>query len=304
MATKVKSGVKGKAVWFYIAGGLALLTAIVMFMFLNTLTSTQQYYVLNQDLPARTLVTPQHLTPITTSSGGEPRNALTATDVRSKPTYTKIELKAGDIITTSNAGDLVPLRAGLPDDFVIASFLANPNDAAGGNIKRGDYVDVFLVTNNQAQLIFQKVLILDTTTTLSSSSNRNNEDQSLRVTDDSATAPYRTGIPSLYTVGLSQEHAVVLSLASQNTLYIVLSSADTIQNGATDKFLGVSLEDLLSASAPDAGKNTDNTFPGGSIPSNPSEPGGNNNNVDEETPPIVGNEDSNEDEDFIRDIEE
>jgi Flp pilus assembly protein CpaB len=257
--TQKNSFFKGRKMWFWIAAGSGIITLILLVVFLSQLISTTSYYVLNKDVPSRTLVTPDMLEEVPTSKGTEPKTALTLADVSSGEVYTKVELNTGDILTASNAGELIPLRAGLPEDFVIASFTAAPNDSAGGNITRGDYVDIFLIgegEEEQSSLIFQRVLIVDASTDVSSGG-----DETVTSTDETATAPYRVGIPSLYTVGLTQEEAGKLSLAlNSGRLYVVLSSKQSVTDGATEKTFGVTLPQLLLDGAGDSGEGTDNSF--------------------------------------------
>ncbi len=249
---------QGRKMWFWVAGGLGVVTLILLVVFLQSLISTTTYYVLNRDVAARTLVTTDMLSEVVTSQGGEPPTALSLAEVSTGEVFTKFNLSAGDILSSSNAGDLVPLGAGLPDNFVIASFTAAPNNAAGGNITRGDYVDVFYIDGEQGtQLIFQRMLIVDATSNVEGGGS---SDETVATTEDTATAPYRVGVPTLYTVGLTQQDAAKLALASQGSLYVTISSADSAQNGVGEVVLGYSLADLLGNPAGDSGSGTDNTF--------------------------------------------
>ena len=261
-----RSFFQDRKMWFWIAAGSGLVTLIVLVIFLQALISTTKYYVLNTDVPARTLITPDMLQEQVVSSGGEPQNAIDVADVISNQLYSKTTLAAGDILTPSNVGDLIPLRQGIPDDFVVTSFTADPNSSAGGNIKRGDYVDVFYVGDGQSNLLFQRVLILDTTTDLNSGAATSEKSDPAATTptatDETATAAYRGGVPFLYTVGLKQADALKLSAASNGKFYVVLSSKKDVENkdGVASKTLGMSLDDVLSSPAGDSGLGTDNTF--------------------------------------------
>lgn len=269
--TQKRSFFQDRKMWFWIAAGSGLVTLIVLVIFLQSLISTTKYYVLTADVPARTPITASMLHEQIVSSGGEPPTALdiSAFADPSHPVYSKAALKAGDILTRSNVGDLIPLRQGIPDNFVVTSFSSDPNHSAGGNIKRGDYVDVFYVGDGQASLLFQRVLILDTTTDLNSGAPAASKDPASAGTSaapasnaNTATSVYRAGVPFLYTVGMSQEDALKLSAASSGKFYVVLSSAKDALNtsGVAPKTLGMSLRDVLSSPATDSGKDTDSTF--------------------------------------------
>tara|TARA_B100001146_G_C16170793_1_gene429981 strand:- start:505 stop:1404 length:900 start_codon:yes stop_codon:yes gene_type:complete len=258
-APKKNSYFQGRKMWFLVAGGLGLLTVVILVVFLQGLISTTTYYVVNREVPARTLITPDMLAEVVTSDGGQPPTAYTLADVATGELYSKFQLEPGDILTSSNSGALIPLSDGLPSDFVIASFTASPNNSAGGNITRGDYVDIYYLEGEQAQLVFQRVLIVDATSDVSAGAT----DETITTTTDTATAGYRVGIPFVYTVGLSQEDAAKMALASQGVLYLTISSPDSVNNGATPTTLGVSIADMLAGIVGDSGAGTDNTFGNG-----------------------------------------
>jgi len=293
--------------WFWTAAGLGILTLILLVAFLQSLITTTTYYVLNRDVPPRTLITTEMLVERQTNQGGEPQNALGLEEVASQAVYSKVELKTGDILAGSNAGDLIPLRDGIPSDFVIASFSSDPTMSAGGNISRGDYVDIFYVNEGEdTKLLFQRVLIVDASTDVAGSTG----DETVAAEEGNVTAPYRVGIPTLYTVGLSQADAAKMSLAlSGGSLYVVMSSTDSVENkdGVTAVDLGLDLPQMLSGVVGDSGQKTDNTFPKEAIqgsntgstgttpaptPSSSATPGV----VDDETPANVPTQGATEDE--------
>jgi hypothetical protein len=258
--TQKKSFFQGRKMWFWTAAGLGILTLILLVAFLQSLITTTTYYVLNRDVPPRTLITTEMLVERQTNQGGEPENAIGIETVSSQPVYSKTELSTGDILAKSNAGDLIPLRDGIPSDFVIASFSSDPTMSAGGNISRGDYVDIFYVVEGEdTKLLFQRVLIVDASADVNGSLG----DETVAAEQGNVTAPYRVGVPTLYTVGLTQEDAAKMSLAlSGGSLYVVMSSADSVENknGVEAVDLGLNLPELLTGAVEDSGRNTDNTF--------------------------------------------
>jgi Flp pilus assembly protein CpaB len=269
--TQKRSFFQDRKMWFWIAAGSGLVTLIVLVIFLQALISTTKYYVLNQDVEARTPISAEMLVEQVVSSGGEPQNAFGIDKVNEaamsgEPLYTKTALKAGDILTASNAGDLIPLRQGIPKDFVVASFSADPNNSAGGNIKRGDYVDVFYAQDGQASLLFQRLMILDATIDLNSGAPAESTDPAAAgtaptTTQDTATAAYRGGIPFLYTVGVTQADALKLAATSGGKFFVVLTSEENATaKDVAPKTLGMSLNDALQSAAGDSGKGTDSSF--------------------------------------------
>jgi hypothetical protein len=268
--TTKKNLFKGSKVWFFLAGAAAVIGAVFVFVVLQNVTATTTYYVLNKDIPARTLITEDLLSPVTTSQGGEPRTALTPGDLAATgELYSKYSLDAGDTVTPANAGSLVALTAGLPEDYVLASFTADPSVAAGGRIERGTYVDLIANDGENAHVFLQRVLVVDATISLSGGETGAPEEGTTTTdagtsTETTASAAEgsanRLGVPTLFTVGVSQADAVKLAVSANADIYVVLSSADSVSNGAQSADVGVSLGDLFAGETGDSGLGTDNTF--------------------------------------------
>lgn len=297
-STVKKSGLSGRKAAFVFAIVAAVASAILVFAIMSAVTSKETYYVLNQDVPARTLITPSMLSPVEASAGSSPKSALGLSDLADR--YSLYSLKSGDILTSSNVGDQVGLGAGLPKNFVLSSFIANPSVAAGGNIKRGDYVDIMVVANDSsvtgsegtaASYVLQRVLVVDATLNLDSydggeSKGGNGSGQSGQSSqgqsgDSSQSnvggAGARGGIPTMFTVGLSPENAAVLAVASKFELFVVLSSAQTVNDGTvppTSQIPPVTLNSIWG-NPKNAGEGTDRTFGNGGAVDAPS--GGNSN---------------------------
>lgn len=284
-----KSVFDGRKMWFLFAAIASAVVAILSFSLISVVTATESYYVLTEDVPARTQITAEILGEVTVARGATPPNALSLSELVNNEVFTLIELQAGDILTSSNTGDLVSLYAGLPDDFVIASFIAQPSAAAGGNIRRGDYIDILALINDPtitesssvgATYALQRVLVIDATVDLDSYDGASEE--TVGGTGEANTGEQiaqRSGIPTLFTVGLTQENAAILAVATQFDLFVVLSSIDS-QNGNVNENPGsATAEGLWGDGAPNAGLGTDNTFgaggdvvrPGEETPSTPSE---------------------------------
>ena len=294
-ATKKKSIFDGRKMWFLFGGIASAVVAILTFTLMSVVTATENYYVLNKDIPARTQITSDLLTEVTVSRGATPPNAISIGDL-TEATYSLYSLDNGDILSSSNAGELTSLSEGLPSNFVIASFTANPSTAAGGNVSRGDYIDIMTIINDPAttgeegygaSYALQHVLVIDATVDLDSYDSTASTSTSADGASSSNTdaIAQRSGIPTLFTVGLTQEDATRLAVAIQYDVFVVLSSADS-QGGNVNLTPGstTSLE-IWGDSAPDAGLNTDNKFgqggevvrptgeaPTSEVPSTPSTP--------------------------------
>jgi Flp pilus assembly protein CpaB len=291
-ATKKKSIFDGRKMWFLFGGIASAVVAILTFTLMSVVTATENYYILTKDIPARTQITADLLTEVTVSKGATPPNAISIGNL-TETTYSLYSLDAGDILSSSNAGDLTSLSEGLPSNFVIASFTASPSVAAGGNVSRGDYIDIMTLINDPAttgsegygaSYALQHVLVIDATIDLdnydsTAATSTGGTDSGAATTADTDAIAQRSGIPTLFTVGLTQEDATRLAVATQYDLFIVLSSADS-QGGNVNLTPGSTTStEIWGDSSPDAGLNTDNKFgQGGDVvrpsdePSAPSEP--------------------------------
>jgi len=213
MATKATGLFKStKVLWVAII-------LLLVFVFVGTLTvlksvyQTETYYVLNQDIPTRTQITMDMLTPVVTSAGTAPggspkmtpeqrdkeRNEILSS-VQSGVVYSQFPMVSGDVLSPSNAGGLTDISVGIPDTWVVTNFSVGADNAVGGRIQRGYYFDMMVLTDNGAFYPFVNVLALDTTTDLSNASDAN------AVNTDEA----RKGQTTQYTVGMSPANAAKL----------------------------------------------------------------------------------------------
>lgn len=256
---KASSKVVGSRTWFIAAITVAILAAIAVFFAVSQVVAQTTYYVLSSDVPARTQITKEMLTPVVTSKGGQPKNMIGQEYVASKDVYAKIELKAGDVVTPSNSGPLEPIQAGIPKEFVVASFVAPAETSVAGKLKRGDYIDVIAVSpgdNASAKVALRHVLILDATNDGSSAAEDTGAGESAD-TPQAESAKVRTGIPTTYTVGLSLEDAAKLAVIQDLKLLVVLSPADTKPTEDVTAQLG---EVVGPGAVADSGKGTDSSF--------------------------------------------
>lgn len=277
-----KSKLSGRKAAFVFAIIAAVAATILAFAIMSVVTAKETYYVLNRDVPARTLISADMLTPVETSVGGAPPSALGLSDLGDK--YSLITLESGDILTSSNVGDLVGLSAGLPDNFVIGSFIANPSVAAGGNVKRGDYIDIIAVVTDSAvtgsdataaSYLLKRVLVVDATLDLDTYDAADNSASGTTGTTGVTGATgnvggssvggsgARSGIPTMFTVGLSPEDAAVLAVATQYDLYVVLSSSESAVDGKVQTDIPAVVLSEIWGKPRDSGKGTDNTFGNG-----------------------------------------
>lgn len=188
---------------------IALIVAVAIALFIVFATAatrifqTENYYVLNQDVPTRTQITPDMLDTITASEGTAPAAAIGIEEVQSGDVYTQYPLLAGDILTMSNVGGREDISVGIPDEWVVTNFSVGADDAVGGRIQRGTYFDMMIVQSGTPEegggstYPFVNILALDTTVDLSSASSA----------DAAESEEAHDGQTTQYVVGMSPEDA-------------------------------------------------------------------------------------------------
>lgn len=213
-----------KLLWIVIVL-LALLVAGGTFAILNNITKQDTYYVLNTNLPSRTQITPQDLSPVSTSQNSAPQNAFGLSEVQQGTVYTKYPLQAGDVISASNAGSLDTINEGIPDNWVVTSFEPADNDPIVENLQRGDYFDI-MATNMKkedqrpagdnssnlgqikvGQYVFRNVMVLDNPATTTANDNSDSANGATSQTQNSTTA---------FVVGMSPQNAAMLTILTKN----------------------------------------------------------------------------------------
>jgi hypothetical protein len=261
----------GNKTWFIFAIISAVAAAAIIFGVLSQVVATTTYYVLGQNVAAKSQITPDMLKAVTTSQGGQPRNALDLGQINNAHLVAKYALNAGDIVTQSNTGTFQPLSQGIPADYVVASFSADAKNAVAGKLATGNYIDLIAVNagNSQsvAKYVLRHVLVMDVSTdpsTIGSNSTSSNT-KSTTAADGSnpAATPapaqdqLRTGIPSLYTIALPAADAAKLALVKDTPLMVVLSPSSS-DKSFTDQNIQSTLGDVFSDSAVgNSGKGTD-----------------------------------------------
>ena len=201
-----KAGKNNTFLWGLAAVFALGIAGIVITLFLN-LIQTETYYVLNEDVPTRTEISPDYLTPVQVSKGGAPVNALTIEDIQNGGVFTAHPLMAGDIITYSNIGNREDISVGIPDEWVVTNFSVDADSAAGGRIQRGYYFDILVTTASGSYYPFVNVLALDTTVDLSGASS----------SDAANTEEAKMGMTTQYVVGMTPENAAKLHYIMENS---------------------------------------------------------------------------------------
>ena len=231
----------GKAVWA-LAIALALVAVFGTLTILGNAAATQTYYVLSRDIAARTLITYDMLEPREAKIDQAPPTAYDTTTVQIEPVFSKVALRAGDVVSTSVAGPLERITASVPDNFVAASFAAEPELVVAGKVRTGDHVDIIATDESgstpRSKVVLQHVLVLDVTISpnqISVQANSGQEGQQVTTPGPESEAA-RSGIPSVYTIAVSQKDATKLALLRSFDLFVVLSGnvPDEVSMAETD----------------------------------------------------------------------
>lgn len=269
----------GNKTWFVFAIIAAVAAAGLIFAILSQLVSTTTYYVLKNDVPARSQVTPEMLAPVVTSSGSQPRNALGLAEVSdpSTPVYAKFALNTGDILTASNTGGLTPLQESIPEDYVVASFVADANNAVAGKLATGNYIDIIAIGGNSgdsavAKYALRHVLLMDVSTdpgAIGESSSQATDENGNPLESSTPTSTQdqmRSGIPSLYTVALPAADAAKLALIRDANIFVVLSPKADSNDSFKPADITVTEGQVFSdAPVGNSGEGTDPTFGNGDV---------------------------------------
>lgn len=202
-ATKSRNTGKGFRGNTLMLVAIVAVAAVLFALCLTLLTKffqTETYYVLKEDIPTRTQVTPEMLSPVTTSEGTAPKAAIGLADVQTGNVYTQYPLLAGDILTHSNVGALEDIATGIPDSWVVTNFSVPADSAVGGRVQRGTYFDIMVTNESGSFYPFVNVLALDTTVDLSNASSSQAADS----------AEAHAGQTTQYVVGMSPQDAAKL----------------------------------------------------------------------------------------------
>lgn len=246
---------KNKLLYALIASLFIIVFVGVLFL-LKGVYQTETYYTLNADVPTRTQVSADMLSPVTTSQGTAPVNALSISDIQAGGVFTKFPLNSGDILTKSNSGALDDIATGVPDTWVVTSFGVSADNAVGGRIRRGDYADMMVANAKGAFYPFVNILVLDTSVSLSNASSSNAVN----------TQEAKAGQTSQYTVaGTPGDMAKLQQVIKSNSadIKLVLSPRQNQYNPpalASYSDSGKMFTFNISDGPANLGKDTDSTF--------------------------------------------
>jgi hypothetical protein len=230
---------------------IVVVLAIALFFTLSQVLAKEDYYVLKQDVSAKTQISEDMLKKIETAKGSAPQNAISIQQVRQGTVYTRIPLKAGDVLSKSNTGLDLDSTNGIPDDWVVVSFNISSDNAAGGNISKGDYFDIIGIDpDGGAKYLFFNVLALEVNYTKGES----------KVTSDGKVVPL--GEQLQYVVGVPADKAPTLLHAFEKfkTVKLAMSPMSLKYKNRDTSSLDQGYTADFSTSATDLFAGTDSAF--------------------------------------------
>lgn len=221
---------KGRWTVWILALTFALLAGFGSLWILGSAAERVNYYVVAENVAARTNITEAMVKTVSAPADAVPQNSVTAEEILSGNYYSKIELSAGTPLTDAVVTEgLTPLSAELPDGYVMASLIVNPENAAGGRISRGDLVDIAAVEpdSGTAKIVLHQVYVLDVTVAPDTVANNANVTTDTTVQDTTAgpsSADLYGGIPELYTFAVSRTDMLKLALIRNSQVYLALTN--------------------------------------------------------------------------------
>jgi len=234
----LSSTFKGRWTIWIIALAFALLTAFGVLSILGRWADQRAYYVVSQDIPANYEITPDIVLELTTNVDGVPPTALTQADIAAGGLFSRLPLKAGDVLTSSVVGPAADPITQLPPGYVLATLKVAPERAVGGRVSVGDYIDIAAVQNlgdtSVAKVVLHHVLVLDVAVSPETIAEAANEDGSLVGPDSQANY---NGFPEIYTLAVTPNAFLTLALIAESPVFIALTSPnatgplDAIVNG-------------------------------------------------------------------------
>jgi Flp pilus assembly protein CpaB len=222
-------------------------------LILGSATATKSYWVLEEDVAAGVEITSDMLFEKEGPVDAVPGQSLTAEEFTNSVWYSKIPLARGTVLQSSVLTDNVDFRDGLPAGFVVTSILVEPQNAVGGRISKGDFIDIAAVSGQDvgsslAKVVLQKVLVVDVMVSpndIAETANSRGQDLS----EVGSEALY-AGKPSMYILAVSPTDFSKLALIRNASLYLALSAdqsepTDTSIRGG-DLFLPGSVDPSFS----------------------------------------------------------
>jgi Flp pilus assembly protein CpaB len=227
---------KGSAPVWILAIVFAFVAAFGTLVLLGQAAERVPYYVVNTDVAERTQITADNTDEFTAPRDSVPPTALTVDQIESGDYFARIAMVAGTPITAAVVTEgLSSLQLELPEGFRMASLTVSPENAAGGRIAKGDYVDVVAVSGSDTdavgRIVLQHVLVLDVAVTPPSIADSAAGDANPEEVPGPDSSALYGGIPEMYTFAVTPQDAVKLALVRDAAVYLLLSNEQEAPEG-------------------------------------------------------------------------
>jgi Flp pilus assembly protein CpaB len=232
---------KGRWALWVLALVFALVAMLGTLTIVGSIAQRVKYFVVNADVAARTQITSANVVAVEVPADAIPPLALSEADVASGQYYSAIALKAGSTLMSSVVTDgLTALDSELPPGYVMASLLVSPENAVGGRIKRGDYVDIAAINGSDTQtakVVLHHILVLavtvspDSVATAANSSGASGASAGSSKTSTSPgpdNAQLYGGIPQMYTFSVTPAEMTKLALVRTASPYLALTDPTAV----------------------------------------------------------------------------
>ena len=231
--SKTTSVLKGRWTLWAMALFFSLLAGFGALTILSSLADRVTYYVVSQDIPAGVVITADLVEAREAPADAIAPGTLTLEEIAGTTWYSKVPLAYGTVIQTSTVTDNKTLTSDLPAGYVLATIMVEPENAVGGRIKRGDYIDIAAVSGNDlsnatAKIVMQRVLVVDVAISPAdiadaAASNATGTEE-IPVANENA---MYSGTPSMYTLAVSPQDFAKLALIRDAKIYLAISAAQT-----------------------------------------------------------------------------
>lgn len=227
-----RGGLRGKGAALIAAFVTGLLGfGVILFVLVSQQPDTVQGYRTTTALAVNQLVTTADIEAVDLPAADAPAGLMTADQLEANLWFAQVGMPAGTPLTSVVLGTKTRTNIPLPAGMVIASFETDPASAVAGKVQPGDYVNITAVGKNAsdqqvARTILNHILVLDVNVnpqTISQSASSGVDESAM---PGPSNPKVYGGIPSLYTVAVTNEQAATLALARNMSLYVTLTTAD------------------------------------------------------------------------------
>lgn len=226
-----KSLLQGRWTVWILSLAFSLLAGFGVLTIIGSSADQVTYYVMSEDVPAGTQLSDANITSRVTDADGVPPQALPLSVLQSAPLFTIVPLSAGDVISDAVVGPGERIVADIPESYVAASLAVEPQNAAGGQIRAGDFVDVAAVEGNGrdmvSRVVLHNVLVLDVAASPQTIARAANTNSISGETEEVDINVLRDGLPSMYTFAVSPQDFAVMALLRDKDVSLAISQGQS-----------------------------------------------------------------------------